>query len=84
MYEDDEELDESRYKKVVRGGKVKRRLKPKKGYKVQDGRYVKVSSQERLKRKKGARKAARKRRSKKGAIQRKTKRSMRKRKSIGI
>ena len=84
MYEDDEELDESRMKRVVRGGKVKRRLKPKKGYKVQDGRYVKISAQEKMKRRKGAKKAAKKRRTKKGAIQRKTKRSMRKRASRGL
>ena len=84
MYEDDEELDESRMKRVVRGGKVKRRLKPKKGYKVQNGRYVRLSAQERLKRKRGAKRAARKRRSKRGAIQRKTKRSMRKRASRGL
>lgn len=83
-----EELDESTIKRVnrVRGGKVQRRKRvaAKSGYKTVDGKAVRMSPQERLKRKKGAVKAARKRRGKKSQIQRSRKKSMRIRQSRGL
>ncbi len=83
-YEDDDELEESRMQRVVRGGQVKRRLKPRKGYRVKDGKYVKVGAGEKRARRRGAKRAARKRKTKKGAIQRSRKKSMRRRKAAGL
>lgn len=83
-----ESLDEATFKRVtrVRGGKVQRRKKvaDKPGYKVKDGKVVRMKASERLKRKRGAKKSARKRKGKKSQIARATKRSMRKRKSKGL
>jgi hypothetical protein len=75
----DDELDEARTERVVRGGKKVRKLKRKPGYKVKNGRYVKISSSEKRKRSRGAKKGARKRKSQKSSIERKRKRSMKKR-----
>lgn len=77
-------LDEGRYKYIVRGRKKVKRLKPRKGYKVVDGKYVKMKSSEKMKRKIAQRKAAKKRKSKKSQINRKRKLSMKKRKSLGL
>lgn len=83
-----ENIFEATFKRVnrVRGGKVQKRKKVanKPGYKVQDGKVVKMKSSERLKRKRGAMKAAKKRKGKKSQIQRSAKRSMRIRKSRGL
>ena len=79
-----EELTEARKIKVVRNGKRIKRVKPKAGYKVVGGRYKKMKSAEKIKRKKGAKRAARKRkgRSQVGANRKRAK-SMRKAKSWG-
>jgi hypothetical protein len=81
-------IDESTIKRVnrVRGGKVQRRkvVAAKPGYKTVDGKAVRMSPQERLKRKRGAVKASRKRRGKQTQIQRSRKKSMRIRKSRGV
>lgn len=81
-------LEEATFKRVnrVRGGKVQRRKKvaAKKGYKIQDGKVVKMKASEKLKRKRGAKKASRKRRAKKAQIQRATKKSLKRRKARGL
>lgn len=87
LFED--EISEATFKRTnrVRGGKVQRRKKvsAKDGYKVdKDGKVVRMSASERLKRKRGARKASKKRKSKKSQIARKTKKSMRLRKARGL
>jgi hypothetical protein len=70
----------------VRAGKVQRRkkLSTVKGYTIRGGKLVRMSSQERRRRKMGARKAKFKIRSKKSQILRKRKISLRKRKAMGI
>jgi len=80
-----EEMDEAiRRKIVIRGGKRIRKkvLSPaekKAGYKVNNGKKVKMSAIERMKRKRAARKGARKSRSKRSISTRKRLRSMRRR-----
>jgi len=75
----DEELDEARKEKVIRGGKKTKRLKRKKGYKVINGKYVKMSSSEKRTRSRAAKKGARKRKSQRSSITRKRKKSMKRR-----
>lgn len=82
-------LEESRVKIVkarIRGGKVQRRKKVSnvKGYTIRGGKMTKMSSLERLHRKRGARKGKLKRKAKLARSLMKRKRSLRKRKSIGI
>lgn len=83
-----DDLDEATFKRVnrVRGGKVQRRKKvaSKPGYKVQDGKVVKMKASEKLKRKRAAKKSARKRKGKQSQTNRKRKQSLRKRKSRGL
>jgi hypothetical protein len=82
------EVGEASIAKVnrIRAGKVQRRkivsLRP--GYKVQDGKLVRMTSQERMHRKMAQRKAARKRQPLLSRILRKRAMSIRKRKSAGI
>jgi predicted DsbA family dithiol-disulfide isomerase len=70
----------------IRAGKVQRRMKfstvP--GYTIRGGKLVRMSSQERRRRKMGARRAKVKLRSKKSQILRKRKISLRKRKAMGV
>jgi hypothetical protein len=70
----------------VRGGKVQRRKKfssvP--GYTIRGGRLVRMSPQERRKRKMGARRAKIKRKSKLNTILRKRRMSLRRRASLGV
>jgi len=70
----------------VRGGKVQRRKKfssvP--GYTIRGGRLVRMSPQERRKRRMGARRAKIKRRSKLSTILRKRRMSLRRRASLGV
>jgi hypothetical protein len=75
---EDQELDEIAKKRVVRGGKIIRKIPPKKGYKVVNGRYVKMSASEKRVRSKAAKRGARKSRSKKASTVRKRKKSMKK------
>lgn len=75
---EDQELDEIAKKRVVRGGKIIRKIPPKKGYKVVNGRYVKMSASEMRVRSKAAKRGARKSRSKKASTVRKRKKSMKK------
>jgi hypothetical protein len=75
----DEEINEVQRERVVRSGKKIRRLKRKPGYKVKNGRYVKISSSEKRARSKAAKKGARKRKPQRSSIQRKRKKSLRRR-----
>jgi hypothetical protein len=70
----------------VRGGQVQRRVAVTRmaGYKVINGKLVKMSSQEKMHRKLGQRVGARKRVSKIATMLRKRAMSIRKRKSAGI
>jgi len=71
----------------IRGGKVQRRKKVSnvKGYKLQGGtKLVRMSSQERMHRKMGARKGKAKRRSKMARAIMNRKRTMRRRHSMGL
>jgi hypothetical protein len=84
----EEEMDEARFAKVnrVRNGQIQRRklvsLTP--GYKVIDGKLVRMSSQEKMHRKIAQRKAARKRAPKLALILRKRTKSLKKRTTAGI
>ena len=76
-------LERVRRKRVVRKGKVKwRKYSTREGYKVVDGKEVRISPRERRRRKLSQRKAAVKRRSKRARANRVRKRSMKKRKYI--
>ena len=70
----------------VRNGKVQRRKRfsTVKGYTIRGGRMVRMSAQERFRRKMGARKAKVKVRAKRSQILRKRKISLRKRRAMGV
>lgn len=70
--------------KVVRKGKVIRKLAPRKGYTIKGGKYVKVNPAEARKRSISAKKAARKRKGKKSQTSRARKISLKKRKAAGL
>jgi hypothetical protein len=74
-----EEIDEVAKINVIRGGKRVKKLPPKKGYKVINGKYVRMSASEKRVRSKAAKRSARKLKSKKSSISRKRKKSMKKR-----
>lgn len=70
----------------IRNGKIQRRKKVSavKGYTIRGGKMIRMSSKERMDRKRGARKAKIKRRSHKAQALRKRKMSMRKRHNLGL
>ncbi len=78
----DHVLDEARFKKVIRKGKIKRKLFCPPGFRAQDGKCIKMKPEEMRKRKKATKRAAKK---KKGAVLsrmlRKRKKSMKRRKA---
>lgn len=78
------EIYEKLITKVNSSGKKTRRKKAPKGFKYVNGRLTKISSMEKIARKKGAKIAARKRRGHKAEINRKTKRAKGYRKSYGL
>ena len=84
----EEKLDEARLVKVnrVRAGVIQRRkaVSATPGYKVLDGKLVRMSSQEKMHRRIAQRKAARKRAPKLALILRKRTKSLKKRTSAGI
>ena len=84
----EEELDEARIVKVnrVRAGVIQRRkvVSVTPGYKVLDGKLVRMSSQEKMHRRIAQRKAARKRAPKLALILRKRTKSLKKRTSAGL
>lgn len=73
-------IQEIKKKRVVRGGKrtIKKQCRP--GYKLVNGKCVKMSSKEKKTRSRSQRKASKKRKSKSSQIARKRKKSMKKRK----
>lgn len=75
-------LDEARFKKVIRKGKIKRKLFCPPGFRAKDGKCIKMKPEEMRKRKKATKRAAKK---KKGAVLsrmlRKRKKSMKRRKA---
>lgn len=76
------EVNEIEWKRLIRKGKVQRKLICPDGFKAQDGRCVKMSPQETIKRKKSAKKRAKKLKVDKGKIAkllRKRAKSLRKR-----
>lgn len=79
----EEELNEIKKKRVVRGGKIIRRVFCKPGFKAMGSRCVKMAAKERRLRKKVAKRSARKRKAKSATIQRHRARSMRISKRIG-
>lgn len=70
----------------VRGGKVQRRkvVSAVKGYTIRGGKMVRMSASERMRRKRGARRAKIKRKAKLARALMKRKRSLRKRASLGL
>ena len=75
---EDEDLDEAIKKRVVRKGKIIRKLICKPGFKAMGGKKcVKIAASERRVRKKAAKKAAKKRRAKKSSMLRHRAKSMR-------
>lgn len=82
-------LDEANFKIVkarVRGGKIQRKKKvsTRPGYTMRGGKLVRMSSSERMKRKRGARKGKVKRKASAARALIKRKRSLRKRESLGV
>lgn len=83
------ELSEANFKIVrarIRGGKIQRKKKvsTRVGYTMRQGKLVRMSSGERLRRKRGARKGKVKRKAKKARMLMRRKRSLRKRASLGV
>ena len=71
-------------KKVIRKGKIKKKLFCQPGQKAVGGRCVTMKSKEKAKRKIKAKKGALKRRAKMSKINRKRKKSMKKRRRMGL
>ena len=82
--ESNELLDEGKRRKVIRKGKVTRKLFCKKGQKAKGGKCVAMKAKERTTRKIKAKKGALKRKAKAGKIKKKRAKAMRKRKSFGL
>lgn len=74
-----EEIDEVKKVNVIRGGKRVKKLPPKKGFKVVNDKYVKMTASEKNTRKRAAKKSARKRKSKQATTNRARKKSLKKR-----
>ena len=80
----DDILDEARRKKVIRKGKLKKKLFCPPGQKAKGGRCVTMKSTERSRRRIKAKKGAIKRKAKAGRIKKKRAKAMRKRKAFGL
>ena len=74
---EDEDLDEAIKKRVVRKGKIIRKLICRKGFKAMSGRCIKMAASERRLRAKMAKRGAKKRRAKKSSMLRHRAKSMR-------
>lgn len=74
---EDEDLDEAIKKRVVRKGKIIRKLICRKGFKAMGGRCIKMAASERRLRAKMAKRGAKKRRAKKSSMLRSRAKSMR-------
>ena len=75
--EEEEELEEAVKKRVVRKGKIVRKLICKKGFKAMGNKCVRMAASERRIRKKMAKRSAKKRRAKKSSMLRHRAKSMR-------
>ena len=84
ILETEEILDDGYRKKVIRKGKVKKKLFCKPGQKAKGGRCVPIKSAERNIRKLKAKKSAVKRKSKMARIKKKRKKAMKKRKTFSL
>ena len=80
----EEYLDEGVRKKVIRKGKIKKKLFCQPGQKAVGGRCETMKSKEKARRKIKAKKSALKRKAKQSKINRKRNKSMRKRKRMGM
>ena len=80
----EEYLDEGVRKKVIRKGKLKKKLFCQPGQKAVGGRCVTMKSKEKARRKLKAKKSALKRKAKMSKKNRKRKKSMKKRKRMGM
>ena len=78
------DMDEAKRKKVIRKGKIKKKLFCKPGQKAKGDKCVTMKSTEKNKRKLKAKKGAIKRKSKASRMKKKMKKSMKKRKAFGI
>ena len=83
------ELGEANFRIIrarIRGGKVQRKKKvsTRPGYTFRNKKLIRMTSGERLRRRRGARKGKVKRKAKRARILMKTKRSLRKRASLGV
>ena len=79
-----EEIDEARIKKVVRGGKLKRKVKCKPGQKAVKGRCVTMRGAEKAKRRRATKKTAARVKGKRARMNKKRRKSMRRRRSFGL
>ena len=80
----EEYLDEAVRKKVIRKGKIKKKLFCQPGQKAVGGRCVTMKSKEKARRKIKSKKSALKRKAKQAKITKKRNKSMRKRKRLGM
>ena len=80
----EEYLDEGVRKKVIRKGKLKKKLFCQPGQKAVGGRCVTMKSKEKARRKIKAKKSALKRKAKMNKITRKRNKSLRKRRKMGL
>ena len=71
-----DELDEARIKKVVRGGKLKRKVKCKPGQKAVKGRCVTMRGAEKAKRRRATKKSAARVKGKRSRMNKKRKKSI--------
>ena len=78
------EIEEGKKKKVIRKGKLKKKLFCKPGQKAKGNRCVTIKSTEKTKRKLKAKKGAIKRKTKATRIKKKMKKALRKRKTFGL
>ncbi len=83
--DDEELLEEGRTKKVmVRGGKKVKKWRADKGQKIVGGKAVRMKAAEKIKRKRGAKKAVIKKKGKQARITKKRNKSMKKRARLGL
>ncbi len=77
-------LDEALITKVDSKGRKTKRKKKRKGFKLVNGKYVKMSSSEKLNRSKGSKRGNRKKVGKRNQINRKTAKAKKKRSNMGV
>jgi len=80
--DDEDELDEVARKKVVRGGKIVKKVVCKPGFKFDGKKCTKISAKEKLNRSKGSKRGAKKKKGKSAQIAKKALRSKKKGKNL--